>query len=540
MKLFGSFHAKDSEYQEEDALDMEFPEDGPELDEDGYEGWDEDAGDYEDGYEDPESPRGIVGFFQGLSSTKVGLLSALLTVVVLLGAGALVVNYFLSLINYQAADSEYFNTVSNVEDLQPEPSPVSSLVAQLEEEDAQDRLEATPEELAQWDEHIEDVISDSETYQVPIDQDVYNILLVGTDVRDPDEVGRSDAMILVSINQKSQTIYLTSFLRDCYIHIPGYGNTRLNHAFAYGGPALLEETLEENFKIHVDRYVMVNFYSFMDVVDTLGGVWIYITEEEREVTNDYIWSMNKLLDEDWSNDYIWSDGWHKLNGKQSLCYARNRYVGNDYQRTQRQRNVLTQIFRGCKAATPATLVSLAQVVLPQVTTDMTKTQVLNYAANFAAYMDYEIVSQQIPAADTYYGATIGGMSVISLDLDANINYLQSTIYEGASAQSASDYGEEETEWDAEAWYAFWSREEWSHIDWDKVDWSTVDWDNIDYDTVDWTDYYYPEETTSPSPGRTTGSTVSPSPSPGRTTGTTVSPSPSPSPTPKLNEGDEGT
>ena len=272
--------------------------------------------------------------------------------------------------------------------------------------------------------------SDSSSYAIPISKDVYNILLIGSDTRESGEVGRSDAMILVSINQKTQTIYLTSFLRDCYVSIPGYGNTRLNHAFAYGGPDLLEKTLEQNFKVHVDRYVAVDFFSFMDVIDTLGGVYINVSEDEQKVTNNYIWSMNKLMDEDWSSDYLWSSGWQKLNGKQALCYARNRYTGNDYERTARQRAIINQIIDGAMQASPATLVDLAQVILPQVTTDMTKSEILGYAANVAAYLGYDIQQQQIPTSGTYSSATISGMSVISLDLDANIKYLQGTVYEG--------------------------------------------------------------------------------------------------------------
>jgi LCP family protein required for cell wall assembly len=274
------------------------------------------------------------------------------------------------------------------------------------------------------------VTSDDSTYEVPISDDVYNILLLGSDTRVSGEVGRSDAMILVSINQKTETIYLTSFLRDSYVYIPGYGNTRLNHSFAYGGPALVEETLETNFKIHIDRYVAVDFYSFMDVVDTLGGVWIDVTEDEQKVTNQYIWSMNKLMGEEWSNDYLWTNGWMKLNGKQALCYARNRYTGNDYERTQRQRTIISQIINGAKESSPSTLVDLAQVILPQVTTDMTKSEILSYCANIAAYVNYDIVQQQIPVDGSYSGATISGMSVISLNLDKNIQYLQSTIYAG--------------------------------------------------------------------------------------------------------------
>lgn len=409
---------EDGEYDDEEYDDEYDDEDEYEDDEDEY---DEDEDDeYDD--EDEESGR-------RMSTRKKVLIGVIIFLVVLLGGVALFINYLLDLINYQAANSDYFATVSTAEEL-PQETAENSYLEQLDEADKKDELEATASELEQWNDHIENVTSDSSSYTIPISDDVYNILLIGSDTRTAGEVGRSDAMILVSINQKTETIYLTSFLRDCYVSIPGYGNTRLNHAFAYGGPDLLEKTLEQNFKVHVDRYVAVDFFSFMDVIDTLGGVYINVSEDEQKVTNNYIWSMNKLMDEDWSNDYLWSSGWQKLNGKQALCYARNRYTGNDYERTSRQRNIINQIISGAMQASPATLVDLAQVILPQVTTDMSKSEILAYAANVAAYLGYDIQQQQIPASGTYSGATISGMSVISLDLDANIKYLQGTIYAG--------------------------------------------------------------------------------------------------------------
>lgn len=371
-------------------------------------------------------------------------------VVVLIGCG-LFVNYLLGLINYQKANSDFFKTVSNLDDIEAEEA-INEKYAALDQQALDSTLEATPEDLARWDSSLASITSDNSLYNVPMDEDVYNILLVGSDARDLSAAARSDTMILVSLNHKSKTIYLTSFLRDSYVSIPGYGNTRLNHAFAYGGPDLLMETLENNFKVHVDRYMAVNFYSFMDIIDILDGVWIYVTEEEAEVTNDYIWSMNKLLgEEDPVADYLWSYGWYRLNGKQALAYARNRYVGNDYARTERQRNIIQQVYNGAMEASPAVLVDLAVAILPQIVTDMTKSEVLGYAANALAYADYEIVSQQIPAPGTYSGATISGMSVISLDLEDNIEFLQSTVYGDVSynedqvpSEEASAEEEEET------------------------------------------------------------------------------------------------
>ena len=404
---------EETDYAEDAYDDDDYAEDDYDYDEDDDEGYDE----------------------KRMSTRKKVLIGVIIFLVVLLGGVGLFINYLLDLINYQAANSDYFATVSTAEEL-PQETAENSYLEALDEADKKDDLEATASELEQWNNHIKDVTSDSSTYEVPISDDVYNILLIGSDTREASTVGRSDAMILVSINQKTETIYLTSFLRDCYVSIPGHGNTRLNHAFAYGGPDLLEQTLEENFKVHIDRYVAVDFFSFMDVIDTLGGVYINVTEDEQKVTNNYIWSMNKLMDEDWSNDYLWSSGWQKLNGKQALCYARNRYTGNDYERTARQRNIINQIIDGAMQASPATLVDLAQVILPQVTTDMSKSEILSYAANVAAYLGYDVQQQQIPAEGTYSGATISGMSVISLDLDANIKHLQGTIYAGTEYGTA--------------------------------------------------------------------------------------------------------
>lgn len=421
-------YAEDA-YDDDDYAEDAYDDDDEEYDDEEYDEYDEDD-DYDYDEDDDE------GYDEKRMSTrKKVLIGVIIFLVVLLGGVGLFINYLLDLINYQAANSDYFATVSTAEEL-PQETAENSYLEALDEADKKDDLEATASELEQWNNHIKDVTSDSSTYEVPISDDVYNILLIGSDTREAGTVGRSDAMILVSINQKTETIYLTSFLRDCYVSIPGHGNTRLNHAFAYGGPDMLEQTLEENFKVHIDRYVAVDFFSFMDVIDTLGGVYINVTEDEQKVTNNYIWSMNKLMDEDWSNDYLWSSGWQKLNGKQALCYARNRYTGNDYERTARQRNIINQIIDGAMQASPATLVDLAQVILPQVTTDMSKSEILSYAANVAAYLGYDVQQQQIPAEGTYSGATISGMSVISLDLDANIKHLQGTIYAGTEYGTA--------------------------------------------------------------------------------------------------------
>ena len=464
MKLFGNRHGGfdpgEDRLQEsmDDSLLPEDTECSPQTDDeefyDEYDPscedfdpeWDDPSGEpfeeayrEEEEYRDEDDPEGDENPRSKGLLWKSALISFGACLVVFIIAAALAVNYFLDMINYQSADSDFFATVAPSE-LEEEETYEDSYLAALDEADTADDLEASPEDLERWNDHIDKITSDSSTFEIPISQDVYNILLIGTDNRSSGETGRSDVMMLVSINQKTETIYLTSFLRDCYVSIPGYGKTRMNHAFAYGGPDKLMETLESNFKVHVDRYAMVDFYSFMDVIDVLGGVWIYMTDEEIRVANKYIWSMNKLMDEEWSEDYIWGEeGWRKLNGKQSLAHARNRFTGSDYERTARQRNIINQIINGAMMAEPSALVDLAQVVLPQITTDMTKAEILTYVANIGAYLSYDIQQVQVPVEGSYYGATISGMSVISLDLEDNIRHLQSTIYAGTEyADSAGN------------------------------------------------------------------------------------------------------
>ena len=114
----------------------------------------------------------------------------------------------------------------------------------------------------------------------PLKQEgVTNVLLIGNDSRDAGEDGRSDAMILLSISNETKTIHLTSLLRDMYVDIPGHDGNRLNAAYAYGGSKLLMETIEENFDIEVNRYMLVNFQAFANLVDAVGGVELDVTNE---------------------------------------------------------------------------------------------------------------------------------------------------------------------------------------------------------------------------------------------------------------------
>lgn len=259
--------------------------------------------------------------------------------------------------------------------------------------------------------------------------DVTNILLIGTDSRGNDR-GRSDAMILVSVNSKKKMIVLTSFLRDIYLRIPSVGNNRLNSAYAYGGASLLIKTFRENFGIVIDRYAQVNFFSFIDIIDALGGVNLSVTAAEIQQINNNLKEINKIrgLAQNTYSMKSSQAGSVRLNGSQTLAYARIRVIGTDVARAERQRKVLTALMSELKNAGIGQLNTLLSKVLPLVSTDFKQTDLLRFISTAGAYRSYEIVSQSIPAQDAYSFVTINQMSVISIDFKKNINLLKDTVY----------------------------------------------------------------------------------------------------------------
>ena len=149
---------------------------------------------------------------------------------------------------------------------------------------------------------------------------VKNVLVIGTDTRDPDEErGRSDSMILVSLNSKTHQIYMTSFMRDAYVDIPGQGSAKLNAAYSYGGPELLMDTIEENFDVHIDDYVMITFAACAAMIDAVGGVELEISDREAEAVNEILISeVNEIMGDDREDDLLDGGGKLKLDGKQAL------------------------------------------------------------------------------------------------------------------------------------------------------------------------------------------------------------------------------
>lgn len=268
---------------------------------------------------------------------------------------------------------------------------------------------------------------------LPMKEDgVVNVLLIGNDSRENGDDGRSDAMILLSVSNRTKTIYMTSLLRDMYVEIPGHDNNRLNAAYSFGGAELLMETVEKNFEIPVNRYVQVNFEAFVGLVDSVGGVDLELTTEELEYVNGYLVEYNMLTDRPQGTDNMDTQaaGMVHLNGPQALAYCRNRYIGTDFGRTERQRKVLTEVIKKIPGALVTNGSQLFDTLLPNLTTNLTKNECISLGLMAGKALTYDIIADSIPQTGTFRNATIRKMSVLEVDFEANRKYLQEKLYGG--------------------------------------------------------------------------------------------------------------
>ena len=218
------------------------------------------------------------------------------------------------------------------------------------------------------------------------DPNIYNILLIGTDGR-----GIGDATILVSINKTTGKIHLTSFMRAMYVNIPGHGWFMFNHAYAWGGPSLVMKTIENNFRVKVDDYMVINFDDFAKAVDIVGGIWITLTEKEAAELNNRTYGTTYTAGSQW------------LNGTAAFEYSRIRSIDSDFVRTERQRKVITALLEKCMVSSIWQLNELATQLLPLVKTSLTNAEILEHITNVVAYASYQIDQKMLPTENDTSG-----------------------------------------------------------------------------------------------------------------------------------------
>ena len=223
---------------------------------------------------------------------------------------------------------------------------------------------------------------------------------------------------------------MVSLLRDMYVEIPGHDGNRLNAAYAFGGPELLLQTVSDNFDIEVNRYVIVNFQAFANLIDAVGGVELEVTNDEVLWINAYLNEYNLLRDMPIDTDYLDTSlsGSVTLNGAQALAYSRNRYIGTDFGRTERQRKVLAAIIEKMPKAMLTNAEDICDGLFPNLTTNLTGEECKELSLDVAKLVLFDLEQSSVPIEGTYNDAKIRGMEVLEVDFETNRRYLKKKIY----------------------------------------------------------------------------------------------------------------
>lgn len=267
----------------------------------------------------------------------------------------------------------------------------------------------------------------SSAEQTNKDSGITNILFFGLDARDPDVASRSDAIMVVSIDKNNQKVKVSSLMRDMYVPIPGKGSNKINAAYAFGGPALAVKTINTDFNLDIRDYVSVNFFGLEKLVDKVGGVRINVSDAEAKVMNEeYISELNKLNGNKVPNV---KGGLQTLDGRQAVAYCRIRYVGNaDYERTERQRTVLNELFKKIKAQGVTMLPGTINTILPYVETSLSKTEILGLAMQAMGFNTSNIEQYRLPVDGHFKSEKIRGMSCLVPNIQENTGLLHQFIY----------------------------------------------------------------------------------------------------------------
>lgn len=262
---------------------------------------------------------------------------------------------------------------------------------------------------------------------------ITNILLVGIDGRYIDKGNRSDSVMLVTIDSKNKDIKITSIARDTYVDIPGYSTEKLTHAYAYEGIDLLKEVFKVNFDIKIDKYIAVNFVSFMDIMDELGGVEVNIDEKDINEVNKYIddcyeYYYNKK--DEVKKEYITKSGTQRLNGYQALAFSRIRYTDSAFARDNRHREVAQSVYKEFLKKGPEEYKKCADILLENTKTNISPIQMLNLGYTVFNINDKDIEQLQFPLEEYRNGHIISDKKgwVLEWEKEPNIKAWHEFIY----------------------------------------------------------------------------------------------------------------
>ncbi len=292
-----------------------------------------------------------------------------------------------------------------------------------------EEMSPTPDETGTAADTVTEAVTEAETaapVQVPIFQqnknnkDVINVLLLGRDARNAAvEYGRTDSMIILSYNKKTNDVRMVSLLRDIYVPIEGHGWNRINTAYAFGGIGLCINTINDVFGLDIQDYVTVDFGGLISVIDSIGGIDLDLTADEVFMYRE----MGRLPGGA-------AAGIHHMDGEFALIHARNRTLGTDFERTRRQRDILTAIYQKVTASSSLTEVTrLITSALDMVKTNMSAPTLITLAADVLQNgSSIEIDGAHVPFADTYRGGIVREMWVIEIDFAENIRRMHEFLY----------------------------------------------------------------------------------------------------------------
>ena len=261
---------------------------------------------------------------------------------------------------------------------------------------------------------------------------IKNIALFGVDTRDAESSdGRSDAILIMSVNKRSGEINLISVLRDSYVAIEGYSDTKINSAYAYGGASLAVKTLNQNFNLDITDYVTVNFAQLAQIIDAVGGVTIEITAAEAE-------QINKNLDDAAQEDMTVSevvyvevaDGTVTLNGDQAVAYSRIRKIDSDNVRASRQQTVLSAVLEKIKEMPVWKYPSFIREFMSVSESSLTTAEIMSFAP--MAFRNFTINTYTVPdinyETDLTSGYDSGSQWCWFYDLDGAAERIHEIIY----------------------------------------------------------------------------------------------------------------
>ena len=254
---------------------------------------------------------------------------------------------------------------------------------------------------------------------------ITNVLLVGVDGIDFDEkYQRSDSMIIATLDSNKEKVKLTSLYRDRLVYIPGYGEEKMNLAFSLGGPELVMETIKYNFDVNIEKYIMINFAGFEAIIDQIGGVEIDVKEYQLHELNKYIGQATGGGD-----CPVEKAGLQILNGKQALSYARIRKgVGDDYERTERQREVLFKVAEKLQKTDVIKYFSIANKMLDYLRTNIEIMDGLNMAYTISKFSNLETEQLSIPVHELCVDEEFNGNMALRMDRYENALILNDFIF----------------------------------------------------------------------------------------------------------------